>query len=518
MARKEKLVELTRKDLCTLRNSAAHHRQLSAISVNAALETNYGVSGPYPMIALEAFDVTKKVMPDVMHDMFEGGFAVVLHQVLKGLTSEGTLTLLDFNRVALFKVGFNDKKNKPEELPSNCAKDQRALKGTASRKWCLFRLLPLMLASSIPEGNAHWEVYLMYREITDMVLAPQVPVDFLPYLRDRIQAVLRAFSELYTSAALTPKLHYLVHYPRLIQEYGPLQQYWCMKFESKHEYFKNVASKTNIPKSLSSRHQLLQSYELHTYILEKQACASGLKEVDPTELHSCAQSLISHGQVWEAKSADTSRATYRDKDVLIMNKTTELCFAQVNRVYSRPQYEREHAAVDRLYDPEFLQEVAASGRSVVKVWGAVSYQGLGPLYRIEGRLTSENYCNILDDVMLPYVLGGPFPDGNFFIQQDLSPVHTAGKVRTLLEERYVRQRSWPPKGADMNIIEHIWGLMKRNLAKQSLHSASTDDLWNAVEAEWNRLRGRTDIVEALFQSLPSRIACVLRAHGCMTRC
>lgn len=69
----------------------------------------------------------------------------------------------------------------------------------------------------------------------------------------------------------------------------------------------------------------------------------------------------------------------------------------------------------------------------------------------------------------------------------------------------------------MNIIEHIWGLMKRNLAKQSLHSARADDLWNAVEAEWNRLRGRTDIVEALFQSLPSRIACVLRAHGGMTR-
>lgn len=337
MARKEKLAELTREDLCTLRNSAAHHRQLTAISVNAALKTNYRVNGPSPMLALRDFDVTKQLMPDVMHDMFEGGFAVVLHQVLKGLTSEGTLTLFDFNRVAQFKVGFNDKKNKPEELPSNFAKDQRALKGTASQKWCLFRLLPLMLASSIPEGNAHWEVYLMYREITDMILAPQVPVDFLSYLRDRIQAFLRAFSELYTPATVTPKLHYLVHYPRFIQEYRPLQQYWCMRFESKHQYFKNVASKTknfkNITKSLSSRHQLLQSYELHTYILDKQACVSGLKEVDPTELHSCAQSLISHGQVWEAKSAETSRGTYRTKDVLIMNKTTELSFAQVSRVY-----------------------------------------------------------------------------------------------------------------------------------------------------------------------------------------
>ncbi|KAG0421693.1 hypothetical protein HPB47_002432 [Ixodes persulcatus] len=192
------------------------------------------------MLPLEDFDVTKQLMPGVMHDMFEGGFVVILHQVLKGLISEGIFTLFDFYRVAQFKVGFNDEKYKPEELPRNFAKDQRALKSTASQKWCLFRLLPLMLASSIPEGNAHREVYLMYREIADMVLVPQVPLEFLPYLRDRIQAFLRAFSELYTSATVTPKLHCLEHYPRLIQEYGPLQQYWCMRFESKHQYFKNV--------------------------------------------------------------------------------------------------------------------------------------------------------------------------------------------------------------------------------------------------------------------------------------
>ncbi|KAG0422080.1 hypothetical protein HPB47_002071, partial [Ixodes persulcatus] len=134
MARKEKLAELIREDLCTLRNSAAHQRQLSAMAVNAALKTNYGVTGPSPMLPLKDFGVTKQLMPDVMHDMFEGGFAVPLHQVLKGLNLEGTLTFYDFNSVAQFKVGFNDKKKKPEGLPSNFAKDQRALKSTASQK------------------------------------------------------------------------------------------------------------------------------------------------------------------------------------------------------------------------------------------------------------------------------------------------------------------------------------------------------------------------------------------------
>ncbi|KAG0439738.1 hypothetical protein HPB47_016545 [Ixodes persulcatus] len=92
------------------------------------------------------------------------------------------------------------------------------------------------------------------------------------------------------------------------------------------------------------------------------------------------------------------------------------------------------------YDPEFLQEVVASGRSVVNVWGAVSYQGLGPLHRIEGRLTSENYCNILDDVMLPYpeekqAIGGYMVRKVLLKMVELGPTKTAALyVRELLPQ------------------------------------------------------------------------------------
>ncbi|KAG0414409.1 hypothetical protein HPB47_008432 [Ixodes persulcatus] len=187
-------------------------------------------------VVAESFDITKQLMPDVMHDMFEGGFAVVLHYTLQGLTSDGILTLSEFGK-----------------------------------------------------GNSHWEVYLMYREIVNMVLAPIIPAEFLPYLEDRIQAFLW--------------LYYLVHYPRIIERYGPLQRYWCMRLEAKHQYFKSMASKNknfvNIGKSISTRHQLLQSYELHMYVLDKNVCATGLKAVAPAELNYCEQSLASDGQVWE---------------------------------------------------------------------------------------------------------------------------------------------------------------------------------------------------------------------------
>lgn len=48
--------------------------------------------------------------------------------------------------------------------------------------------------------------------------------------------------------------------------YGPLVQSWCMRFEGKHNYFKDLAHRVkcfkNIPKTLARRHQRLVCYNL----------------------------------------------------------------------------------------------------------------------------------------------------------------------------------------------------------------------------------------------------------------
>lgn len=239
--------------------------------------------------------------------------ALVLHHTLQGLVLEGTLVLTDLKKVPLFKVGFRDKKNKPEDLHPNIMKDYHALKGTASQKWCLFRLLPLILASTIPEGNVHWDLYLKYREIVDIVLPTQMPSEILPYLEDRIQNFLQTYQELYPSASVTAKLHYLIHYPLIISECGPLRQFWCMRFEAKHQYFKSMASKVknfrNICKTLSLRHQLLESYQQHTHILYKHVSAVGSRQVDPRKLKPCAQNLASQGPVWRRHRLTQAQVT-----------------------------------------------------------------------------------------------------------------------------------------------------------------------------------------------------------------
>lgn len=47
--------------------------------------------------------------------------------------------------------------------------------------------------------------------------------------------------------------------------YGPLRSLWCMRFEGKHQYFKNLANNCrnfrNVTVTLSNRHQLKQCWE-----------------------------------------------------------------------------------------------------------------------------------------------------------------------------------------------------------------------------------------------------------------
>jgi hypothetical protein len=65
---------------------------------------------------------------------------------------------------------------------------------------------------------------------------------------------------------VTPKVHYVTEYTRIIEENGPPIKYWCMRYEGAHLYFKRVAMQSynfkNISKTLAKRQQLRQCFLL----------------------------------------------------------------------------------------------------------------------------------------------------------------------------------------------------------------------------------------------------------------
>lgn len=55
--------------------------------------------------------------------------------------------------------------------------------------------------------------------------------------------------------------------------------------------------------------------------------------------------------------------------------------------------------------------------------------------------------------------------------------------------------------------------MKTNLAKKGLRGASSDVLWSAIKAEWERFKTEPSRIGVLYDSLPWQVASVVEAAG-----
>lgn len=65
--------------------------------------------------------------------------------------------------------------------------------------------------------------------------------------------------QLYFNLLLKPKHHFLLHYGHVIRSMGPVINFWAMRMEAKHQYFKKVVHNTrnfvNTKKTLAQKHQ-----------------------------------------------------------------------------------------------------------------------------------------------------------------------------------------------------------------------------------------------------------------------
>ncbi|XP_042150799.1 uncharacterized protein LOC121838551 [Ixodes scapularis] len=326
LARYENLNKLTSVTQCFRRTALSHASHQAAFLVDPALGALYGITCRSPLATLEGFDVARQLPPDAMHDILEGGIAHVLKAVLSGLVESGTVKKEDLSRVADFPYGIHDRKSKPVPISDRILTRSGTLKSTASQKWCLFRLFPQLFGDLVREGDKHWQVYLIYCEIVDIILAEQIPTDCIDYLQVQITEFLRLFTEQYPQKHLKTKLHYLLHYPEFIYLFGPPRRYWAMRFEAKHSYFKGVASKVknfkNIAQTLAHRHQLLQAYELGSNLTNQGVRATGVELVEIASLPDLQailpQELQGEQSLSSVKTAIFNSCSYRVDDIFVI--------------------------------------------------------------------------------------------------------------------------------------------------------------------------------------------------------
>ena len=124
--------------------------------------------------------------------------------------------------------------------------------------------LPMIIGDKISLDDKRQKSLLLLIKICTTVLAP-CSKDMVCYLRGLIEEKLGTFKLLYLGENITPKMHYMLHYPSQILRHGPLLRSWFMRHESKLNFIKQSSIKgnfKNICKMAINKHQRWLCYQL----------------------------------------------------------------------------------------------------------------------------------------------------------------------------------------------------------------------------------------------------------------
>lgn len=209
---------------------------------------------------IPSFHCTENYTVDVMHDLFEGVCHYILTEALVYFIK--TMKYLSIetlnNRLKHFSYDDHDKGSEKLNITNN-ELENRKLKTSAKQMMALCQYFSVILGEFIPNQDSVWIFLIKFFELIDDILCYEVSEALVKQIKIKVENLNNEYQIIFKQK-LKPKFHFLLHYPTIIKQSGPLRQLWSFKFEAKHKEFKIyshvITSRKNIAKSFSFKQQM----------------------------------------------------------------------------------------------------------------------------------------------------------------------------------------------------------------------------------------------------------------------
>ncbi|GFX76726.1 transposable element Tcb2 transposase [Trichonephila clavipes] len=204
---------------------------------------------------------------------------------------------------------------------------------------------------------------------------------------------------------------------------------------------------------------------------------------------------------------------WRDADVDFWRS---VCFSYESTfeiLQNKAQFMRRRRRGEKFHSDCVVQTVKHPTK--IKIWSVISGKGTGRLDVVKGMMRQDQYKDVLQNRLIPQ-LEEWFPNGESYIfMQGGAPCHTDRSIKAFLAEQNILLLDLPGNSPDMNTIENIWELMKREVAKDVITNKT--QLLEKIIHVWNHPPQILDTVQSCIDSMPRRIEALIAAEGGTTK-
>ncbi|XP_075158213.1 uncharacterized protein LOC142231489 [Haematobia irritans] len=195
------------------------------------LYEDVGINDICPFDEIPSFHCTENFAVDLMHDVFEGVCHNILTEAIKYFINMDYVTLNSLNdRLSTFRYPKHDKGN--EKL---CIKKAEIysgkLKMSAKQMMAFCHYFTILFGEYVMNGDKVWQFLLTFFELIDDLTCYKLSNSLINQIKNKVEKLTAGYQQLFKKS-LTPKFHFLTHYPTILRQSGPPRNFWSFKYEA----------------------------------------------------------------------------------------------------------------------------------------------------------------------------------------------------------------------------------------------------------------------------------------------